>query len=71
MKPGLVVIPGNRDTNHFLNRLKMCIVHPTEPWIFRKEDPYDYKFVVWNYDRLVSLIVNIPFLNKETTLLII
>jgi len=49
----------------------MCIVHPTEPWIFRNEDPYDYKFVVWNYDRLVSLIVNIPFLNKETTLLII
>ncbi|KAG2632284.1 hypothetical protein PVAP13_2NG119900 [Panicum virgatum] len=58
MKPGLVVIPVNRDVNRFLKRLDMCIVHPTEPWIFRREGPLMYQFVVWNYDRLEV----VPFL---------
>lgn len=52
MKPGLVVIPVNRDVYRFVRRLEMCIVHPTEPWIFRREGPRKYQFVVWNYDRL-------------------
>ncbi|KAG2640775.1 hypothetical protein PVAP13_2KG118348 [Panicum virgatum] len=67
MKPGLVVIPGNRDDNHrILNHLEMCVVHPTEPWIFRKEDPYEYKFVVWNYNRLE--VVQFHLAKKEQRL---